>query len=234
MELESEDPRAPQENTPAQPEQTPAPAPANDAHAAAKLDLGSYLRQGWEVVTQDLLNMIVSWLIIAAILATVIGAFLLGPLVIAFLWMIRKRMNGEQVSLANLFDGFKQFERTFAAGLVVLLVWLIAVIIGIALIIFIPCLGYIAAPLVMLFASAFLYFYLPIVAFSDTPVIEAFSKSLKFTLKNIGYMLLLALVTGIIKNAGSIVCGVGLLFTVPLALVMSVAAYNEYYLPNAE
>lgn len=198
-----------------------------------KLDLGAYIRQAWEVVTQDLLNMIVGWLIITAILSTGIGIFVIGPLLISFLWMIRKRMNGEAVSLNNIFDGFNQFERTFTAGLLILLVCLVVGVMVMALF-YIPCLGPVASVLLLLFVCTSLYFYFPIVAFSDTPVLEALSQSCKFSLNNIGLMLLLTLVTGIITNAGIIACGVGLFFTVPLALVMCVAAYNDYYLPNAE
>jgi len=217
------------------------PVPADDEAADAGiggLDIGLLIRRAWDVVTENPLETVAGWAIVAAILcasALTIAGFvvLLGPMLFGFFWILGRLMKEEPASLGELFDGFKDFRKPFVMGLLLSLV--IAVMAGIAFLInMIPVVGLIATVIMVFFVKSLLYFAVQIAAFSDASPVEAMAKSCRFALDNIGPVLLLTLVTVVIALVGVIACGIGWFFTVPLGLAIGVAAYNEYYLPKAE
>ena len=221
---------------------TAQPPAAQPVSPSPKMELGAYISKAWNLVTKDLLLFIVSYLILAVLAGIPLVGFIIGgPLIFGFVRIVQKRYKGEPAQIGQVFDAFKTdfakglitFLLLFAAGLCVAIPLSIAVII----VSFIPVCG---APLaVLLYIAAIfalmagLYFVWPIAALSDVQPFDAIKQSLKFLGANVGSMALLALVTCLISAAGVIACGIGVLFTAPLAFAITVVAYNEYYLPNA-
>jgi uncharacterized membrane protein len=67
---------------------------------------------------------------------------------------------------------------------------------------------------------------------SDVAPMDCIKKSFEFFKANFAPVLVLTLVTAVISWVGALACGIGILFTVPMGLMMMVIAYNEYYLPK--
>jgi MFS family permease len=213
------------------------------AQPSAKMELGVYVSKAWDLMKANALLLIVTYLI-AAIIAGIplVGLIIGGPVMFGFVRIIQKRYKGEPAEIGQVFDGFKT---DFSKGLVTfLLLAAVSLCVAIpAIIIFmlfnflIPCVGtllgfliYIAAILAI---GTALYFVLPIAALSDAAPVDAIKKGFKFMTANIGPMILLVLVTGLISMAGVIACGIGVWFTAPMSMAIVVIAYNEWYLPNA-
>ena len=211
------------------------------AQPSAKMELGAYVSKAWDLMKENLLLLIVTYLI-AAILAGIprVGLIIGGPLWFGFFRIAQKRYKGEPAEIGQIFDGFKDFSKGLVTMLLmaaVILCVIIPVVIAFIILSFIPVCGavlgfliYIAA---LLAIGAALYFVLPIAALSDVAPVDAIKKGVKFMMANIGPMILLSLVTGLIAMAGVIACGIGVWFTAPMAILIVVIAYNEWYLPNA-
>lgn len=236
---EAEQPPASRPQEEPQTQEPPVPevqAEFSEGSAAAHLNLGAYITRAWDLTTRDFVNVVVGYLIVAAILGasviTLVGPLILtGPLLFGYLWLIQKRLKGEAATVGSVFDGFKDFQKPFLAGL--LLVVMVVILAGINLLLnFIPLVGQLATLVLSFFVGSLLYFYLPVAAFSDASPLEALLRSCRFCLDHIGPMLLLNLVTSAIMFGGILVCGIGMIFTVPFAMVICVVAYNEYYLRN--
>lgn len=210
--------------------------------SAGQMTLGPFVSKAWALVTANLVLLIVSYLIVA-ILAGIplVGLIIGGPLMFGFLRIVQKRYKGEPAEIGQVFDGFKDFSK----GLVtMLLILVVALCVFVPLVIIVLVLSWISACIgtpigivlylcAVLALSAGLYFVMPIAALSDKQPLDAIKCNVKFLQANPKPMVILAIVTALISMAGAIACGVGVLFTVPLAMTISVIAYNEYYLPNA-
>jgi len=223
---------------------TEAPAPAGGV--MGEVDLGGYISKAWKLVTADLVLFVVGYLIVSAIilgsLIVIIGPlFVAGPLGIGFIRVVQKRMDGEPAAIGDIFAGFQQFSR----GLVfVLLLVLIGLAVAIPLMIvafvlsWIPCLGQIVTFALQIAVSlalqTVLFFAWPLVALSQDTPMDCIKKSITFALAHFWPLLVVAFVTGLISGAGMIACGVGVLFTAPLAIGISLVAYKEFYLPKSQ
>jgi hypothetical protein len=213
------------------------------AQPSAKMELGAYVSKAWDLMKENALLLIVTYLI-AAVIASIplVGLIIGGPVMFGFVRILQKRYKGEPAEIGQVFDAFKA---DFTKGLVTFLLLAavsFCVIIPAAIIFMLfnfllPCVGtmlgfviYIAAILAI---GTALYFVLPIAALSDTAPVDAIKKGLKFMTANIGPMILLVLVTGLISMAGIVACGIGVWFTAPMSMAIVVIAYNEWYLPNA-
>ncbi len=202
------------------------------------MDLGGYLTTAWNLVTGDFVLFVVGYLVVAAILTiaglTIIGPVIIGgPLMFGYFRVVQTRLKGEPAAIGDVFQGFRDFGKGFLTVLLLTLiglgVWVVVVIL-----MFIPILGILLSICIYLVVGPMFFFVMPIAALSEVSPTDAISMSVKFCFANFWKMVLLSLVLGLIATAGSLLCGIGALFTVPLAIVATVAAYNEYYLPKAQ
>ncbi|MBL7224219.1 MAG: hypothetical protein ISS72_10220 [Candidatus Brocadiae bacterium] len=242
---------AEEESTP-QDEQAPEPepAPAAEAPAAAAppspppqgegvpMQIGAYISKGWEVVKADPVLFILGYLVIGAIIGAT-GGILFGPMMFGYLRVAQKRLKGEPAEFGDLFCGFQDFGKGLITWLLLAAVGCVAGIIYVIAILlwFIPCIGWLLGFVVMLAVSLFMgaacYFVVPNAALSDASPVDSLKASFRFCFAHFLQVLLLSLVTGLVAGAGGIVCCIGIYVTAPIALVASVVAYNEFYLPNA-
>ena len=202
------------------------------------MDLGGYISTAWNLVTGDFVLFVIGYLIVAAILTissiTIVGPIIIGgPLMFGYIRVIQKRLKDEPAGIGDVFQGFKDFGKGFLTILLLTLIFLGVAVVQVVLG-FIPVLGFLLGIAVSLLAGAMFFFVMPIAALSDTSPTDAVSRSVKFCFANFWKMVLLSLVLGLIATAGALACGIGALFTIPLALVATVAAYNQYYLPKAQ
>jgi len=208
------------------------------------MDLGAYITKGWDLLTKNLAVLLVGYIIVALILfvssVTVVGPIILGgPLLFGFFRMVQKRYQNAAAELGEVFD-FSDFSNSL---LFMILLFVVGLAVGIVLIIInvilglIPCAGLVLGILISvaagIFLNALLLFALPLAALSREKPVESIKASVQFAFANLWPVVLLSLVLGLIAAAGSLVCGIGALFTVPLSMCAQVVAYNEYYLPLA-
>lgn len=236
--LPPQEPQSPPEPPPLPP--TP-PAPPTDL--SDEPDIKDYLTKAWELVIAEPVLMIVGFLVVSIILsistAFVVGLVLVGPTLVGFYQVIQKLLDGEPAAFEDLFAGFQDFVRTMVAGLLLCAFILVGSAVSTVLSIIlgqIPCLGLIVAiPLslaISLAVAAATFFLMPIVALSSEEPIEAMRQSLSFASAELKPVALLSLVFVALTFVGAVVCGVGLLLTGPMAMIVQVLAYNRYYLPR--
>jgi hypothetical protein len=188
----------------------------NPFSGAAAMDLGGYISKAWKLITADIALFVVGYLIVAVILCVpLVDLILAGPLLFGFVRVIQKRLQGQPAEIGDIFQGFQDFSK----GLVT---FLLLVVCGIAVWIplffvylilhFIPILGPMVAGLLifaaMLLVQAALFFVIQIAALSAIQPVDAVKQSIRFFVANIGPMILLALVTGIIGAIGAVACGI--------------------------
>jgi hypothetical protein len=236
-------PPPPEPQSPPEPPPLPPSSPASPTYLSDEPDIKEYLTKAWELVLAEPVLMIVGYLVIGVILsissAFVVGLLLVGPVLVGFYQVIHKLLNGEPAAFEDLFAGFQDFVRTMVAGLLLCAFILagsaVSTVIGFILG-NIPCLGLIVAiPLTVAISLAVIaatFFLMPIVALSSVEPVEALRQSLSFASAELRPVALLSLVFVALTCVGAAVCGVGLLITGPMSMIVQVLAYNRYYLPR--
>ena len=226
------------------PESAAGQAEAGPVGGAKTLDLGGYIGRAWDLVMANLGLFVGAYAVVSLIMVaasvTVIGSIVLGgPFAFGFMGLIRKRLHGQDAEFGDVFSGFDQFGKAFVF---VLILTLLGAVTGLVLVIasfvliWVPCVGTISAILlciaVPVFLSTVTYFALPIAVFSDAPPMDAVKNSIDFSWANFDKVFLLSLITCLIASCGSILCGVGVLLTVPVGAAIQIIAYEEFYLPK--
>jgi hypothetical protein len=208
------------------------PQPSGGQPGGANGEIGPILSKAWALGTADI-GLFVLGCLVVGLLGSITCLILLYPLMFGFVAVLQKRYKGEPAVVGDIFKGFQQFGK---AIILFLLILVVALAIGVAAVMlnFIPILGQFAIMGICVLVAPAFYFVLPIAALSDVSPMDAIKKSFAFYQANFVPVLLLSLVTGIIINLGIVACGIGILFTAPLGLMMHVIAYNEYYLPKSE
>ena len=100
----------------------------------------------------------------------------------------------------------------------------------------IPCLGAVAAAVlglaIGLAVTAATFFFLPQVALTSEPPVDAMRRTLEFTRDNLQPTAILGLIFLGLTLAGFAVCGVGIVLTMPMAMVIQILAYRRYFVPR--
>lgn len=147
--------------------------------------------------------------IVCSLLVGVAGSFsmgiLTGPMMVGYMKMIKTEDEGGKVEIGDIFKGFDDF----VPALVAVLVSSIAVSIGTMLCI-VPGL------LIMALVPVSAYF----VAISgEKDGINAIKRAWPLVKENLIGSALCTLVLGLVGSVGSILCGVGVLLTLPIAII---------------
>jgi len=178
-----------------------------------KVDLGAAFSKGWELFSKNMVPMI-----IGALLMYIIGGVTLGilmPILAGGLFiMIRKSWNGEEAAIGDIFAGFSNFGSLFLGGLLMLLMVIAgSILCGIGL--------FFTMPIVM--------FLFPLIVDGGMGPGEAFGAGWKVFKENMGGLILLNLVTGLLAGAGNAALYVGSLFTMPFAMCVIFAGYKQIF-----
>ena len=221
------------------PSETPRPASHGD-----RVDLAGYLNSAWQLFTENPGLLIGGFAIVFIILLlsaiTVVGPLILaGPLMAGYYGIIERLRNGHQAEFGELFAGFQDFGRTCVAGLLVILVFVLGaavqLVVGFVLS-HIPCLGQIVSIAlslaISLITAAATIFIIPTVVLSPRAAVDALSDNVRFAQRFVTPALLLAAVHVALSLVGSLVCGIGLLVTMPVASAFVLEAYHQYYRPR--
>ena len=147
--------------------------------------------------------------IVCSLLVGVAGSFsmgiLTGPMMVGYMKMIKTEDEGGKVEIGDIFKGFDDF----VPALVAVLVSSVAVSIGVMLCII---------PGLLIIALVPLSAYFVAVA-GEKDGINAIKRAWALVKENLVSSCLCALVLGIVGSLGSVLCGVGMLLTLPIAFI---------------
>ena len=214
------EPTVPPEESTASPEE-PTAVP-EEPKQEIKVDIGGWLKEGWELFKTDMLKFIVSMLIVAG-LSIITCSILFAPMIVGFMRCVLKKSRGEDFQYGELFDGVKtQFLPAF---LVMLGSMVVVMVIGL-----IPIIGgllSLAANLAIL--PVVWYAYAEMAAAPATIKVDALVNLLKgifAKLQDQYFMFVLwGLVFSVVSSIGAIACCVGVFFTWPFAVVAFTISY---------
>ncbi len=191
-----------------------------------EVKIGDWLKEAWELYTKDWMKYSVSVLIAIAISAFTCG-ILLAPMLVGLYSCFFKKMRGEDFEYGDLFYGVKnQFLPSFLIAIALMVVNVILNLI--------PCIG----PLLSL---AFILIAMPVFSYSlfmmsqasETYKVDSLIDLVKEVYEKIKpqyFMFVLwLLIVGAIGGIGGIICGVGVLFTYPIAILALSVSYSEIF-----
>lgn len=180
-----------------------------------KIDIGKAFSRGWGIFSSNMVNLMVGFFLSAILSCTII----LAPIMYAGLYyMLLKTARGQQAEIGDIFHGFSDFGRYFLGGLLLL---------GVSI------LGVFACFIGIFPAMGLILFVLPLMVDKGYGAGEALGHCWEYFKKDWLMAILLAFLTGFLSNAGSYVFLVGILFTGPFALAVTVGAYEHVFGPEA-
>jgi hypothetical protein len=148
--------------------------------------------------------------ILLSLITAAIGGFLMG----GALRMAFKQLRGESTSPVEIFNGSDIASATIGASV------LQQVVLSIALA---------ACILPGLFIAPLLLLVLPIATAQKTGPVESLSRSFNLLKPHWSSAFVLSLVLGLILIVSAIPCGLGLLVTWPLIIVVGAILYNDFF-----
>ena len=169
----------------------------------ATLDIGACVQAGFDGFKKDPISHIIAVLLVCAI-SGLSSHILSGPMLVGYMKMLKNAETTGKVEIADVFKGFDSFIAAFLA----VFISSIIVVFGFMLCI-IPGLLIMALPTV----AAYL------VADGETDGIKAMSAAFDAVKANLIPSCLCVLILGIIGSLGVLLCGVGILVTLPIAFI---------------
>lgn len=192
-----------------------------------KLEIGDAISKGWDIYKGNFGLVFLASLIVSLI-AGVSCNICLGPLLCGFFMVLARlaRNSEPRPAVGDVFKGFNKFLHSF------LLLFLsgIGIFIINCILMIIPIIGW-----VLLFVLAWVYgplimWALMLVANRDMKWTEALGLVIKSTFNGSFMMpILLGILAGIIGGVGVVLCGIGILFTIPLSFCIYAAAYEQVF-----
>lgn len=173
-----------------------------------------YIKQAWNLYMDDLAPFLLVWLILSIINSVAFG-LLFGPMMCGMMYITLKKLRGEKIEIADGFKGFEKFGYTFLAGII----FTVIVAVG-TMFLIVPGL---------ILGALFIYMF-PYMIDKKMDFEEAFRASIDLVKNNLLEHTLFLLVVVLIGMSGIIICGIGIVFTLPLTYIaIGVAYYNLVY-----
>ncbi|PIF43996.1 uncharacterized protein DUF4013 [Chryseobacterium sp. 52] len=208
-------------------------------------NIGKYLSQGTDLFKKDIGGFIVATLLLFVM------SFIpfLGILGLGNFYKICKKVDeGQQVSAGDIFDftDFVVYLKLFLLIFAICIVAMIPIQLSLLPLVFVAAEGenvsdasaallaggmglwVMVMVIVIMIISVSMYFIQPLISlYRITSVREACRLSWKIARKNFFKILLFSIIVGFISQLGVIVCGIGVLFSIPLGICMKYAAYKD-------
>ena len=189
--------------------------------------IGDAISAGWNIYKDNFglvfLGCLITWLVSAVSCNVCLGPLLCG------MFMVLARIIKKSEPKPEVGDVFKGFDKFLPAFLLVLVCGICYFVLQCILLI-IPIIGWILLFIVAFAYGPILTWALMLIANRDMKWTEAVGFVLKATFNGKFTMpIVLGILAGIIGGAGIVVCGIGLLFTMPLALCIYAAAYEQVF-----
>jgi uncharacterized membrane protein len=192
---------------------------------------GEWIEGGFNLFKENAGFLILSSLIVV-ILSSVTVFILVGPMM-GGLIIITLRLYDKQEprpEVGHVFRGFNYFLHTF----LFVLVWCVLLAIASAILNLLPCIGQLAALFVVFGAETLLLFGLFLIVDQGMEFWQASVESYNKVKTNFWPFLGFAVLASIIGSIGSILCGIGIIVTLPIQVCILTIAYREVFGDNGE
>lgn len=184
-----------------------------------KFDFGAEMSNGFNLFKENM-----GLLILVSFLASLIGLLtctvLMGPLMVGLFLILHRLLKKEDPApqVGDLFKGLDFFLNAF-------LLWIIFMVCN-GLLSLLPVIG----SLLAMALGTVAWWGFMFIAYENLSALDAIKKVIDETTNgNFINQLLFALVANLIAGAGVLLCGVGVLFTVPLSYCMMACCYHATY-----
>jgi len=182
-----------------------------------ELDIGRCFSDGWEIYKSNMGLLILAYLV-AGLVAVFTFGILMGPLTVGLVLIVDRliKKDSNKPVVGDIFKGMDKFAASFVCILLFVVMSLIVSII--------PIIGQLAS----LVISPLLMYSLMYIAYEDLGAVDAVKKTIHGLVS--GKMLmpvLLGVLAGLVGGLGAVLCGVGVIFTAPFAVVLYVCAYHQ-------
>lgn len=166
-------------------------------------DIGTCVSAGINGLKKDPVTHIVTSLLIG-IVGGVSAGVLTGPMMVGYMRMIKREDEGTKAEIADVFKGFDDFVpallAVFVSSIIVGIGFMLCVIPGLLIMALVPTAAY-------------------LVAVGEKDGINAIKRAFDAIKANLLSSILCALVLGIVGSIGSILCGIGMILTLPIAFI---------------
>jgi len=166
-------------------------------------DIGTCVSAGINGLKKDPVTHIVSALLIGIVGGATAG-LLTGPMMVGYMRMIKREEEGGKAEIADVFKGFDDFVPALLAVLIS------SIIVGIG---FMFCV--IPGLLIMALVPTAAY----LVAVGEKDGINAIKRAFEAIKANLLGSVFCALVLGIVGSIGGLLCGIGMILTLPIAFI---------------
>lgn len=166
-------------------------------------DIGTCVSAGINGLKRDPVTHIVTSLLIG-IVGGVTAGLLTGPMLVGYMRMIKREDEGTKAEIADVFKGFDDFVPALLAVLIS------SIIVGIG---FMLC--FIPGLLIMALVPTAAY----LVAVGEKDGINAIKRAFDAIKANLLGSVFCALVLGIVGSIGGLLCGIGMILTLPIAFI---------------
>lgn len=186
---------------------------------AAKVEIATEIGRGWELFKSNM-GLLILVNLLAGVLALVTCGILAGPMMAGEVLIVQRLLKKDSAvpSAGDLFKGFEFFLDAFLFILVLgFILGVVVVIPGVNIVV-----GYVS--------SVFMWTGVMFVALGKMKFAEALKKvGNEITTGPFWTLILAGVVANLIGGLGVLACGIGVLFTVPLATCIIVCAYDAAY-----
>lgn len=166
-------------------------------------DIGTCVSAGINGLKKDPVTHIVTSLLIG-IVGGVTAGLLTGPMIVGYMRMIKREDEGTKAEIADVFKGFDDFVPALLAVL------MSSILVGIG---FMLCV--IPGLLIMALVPTAAY----LVAVGEKDGINAIKRAFDAVKANLLGAFFCALILGIVGSIGGLLCGIGMILTMPIALI---------------
>jgi hypothetical protein len=189
--------------------------------------IGDAISEGWNIYKGNF-GLVFLGCLITLLVSAVSCNICIGPLFCGMFMMLARIVKKSEPK-PEVGDVFKGFDKFLPAFLLVLVCGICYFVLQ-CILLMIPVVGWILLLIVAFAYGPILTWALMLVANRDMKWTEAVGFVLKSTFNGKFTMpIVLGILAGIIGGAGIVVCGIGLLFTMPLALCIYAAAYEQVF-----
>ena len=194
-----------------------------------EVKISEWMQEGFELYKQNFGVLVLSSLV-AMVLSGITFGILAGPMFAGLAMIFLGLYDKQPRQVGDIFKGFNFFVQTF----LFVLVWGIIIFVVSIVLNIIPILGQLLSMAVGLGASALLMFSFFLMVEKGMAFWPASMASIDMVRSNfwpfIGFGALAALIGGI----GSIACGIGMIFTLPIQWCFITVAYREVFGEKSE
>ncbi len=169
----------------------------------ASPDIGTCVSAGFAGLKKDPLTHIVATLLVG-IVGGVTAGLLSGPMFVGYMRMIKLEDEGGKAEIADVFKGFDDFVPALLAvllsSIIVSIGFMLCILPGLLIMALLPTAAY-------------------LVAVGEKDGVNAIKRAFAAVKANLLGSCICSLILGFIGSLGAILCGVGIIITMPIALI---------------